>query len=237
MGRRRDNARTVQVPGVTRKLVASGSRAHGRGVRAASLIAATILALACPKPPPPPQGPPPPPPQAEPPREIFDVPAACTRVLAIEVRKHERRLVADCAGGVRIALAIGLSREPVGAKQLRGDQRIPEGDYRIAGPARASRFHRFVPIDYPSLADAERALAAGVITPAERRAIAAAHARGALPPQETALGGHIGLHGEGRRWRGELGLDWTEGCIALADADIELLAERAPVGTPLRIVP
>jgi hypothetical protein len=114
---------------------------------------------------------------------------------------------------------------------------MPEGEYRIAGPARRSRFHRFIPIDYPSPADAERGLAAGRISAAERDAIARAHAAGRLPPQDTALGGHLGLHGEGRRWRGELDLDWTEGCVALADEAIELLAARVRPGTPVRIQP
>jgi hypothetical protein len=132
---------------------------------------------------------------------------------------------------------IGLSREPAGAKLARADQRVPEGEYRIAGPARSSRFHLFLPIDYPSPADADRALAQGLITRVERDAIEHAHAAGSLPPQDTALGGNLGFHGEGERWRGELDLDWTEGCVAVSDDVIELLAERAPPGTPVRIVP
>jgi hypothetical protein len=173
----------------------------------------------------------PPPPRAEP-----APPPPCGRIERVEVRKSERRLVAECAGGARLAFQIGLSREP-GAKRQRGDHRTPEGEYRIAAPARKSRFHRFLPIDYPSLADAERALAEGRISAAERDAIARAHGEGRLPPQDTALGGHLGFHGEGPRWRGQLDLDWTEGCFALADAEIELLARLAPPGTAVRILP
>jgi hypothetical protein len=133
-------------------------------------------------------------------------------------------------------LRIGLSREP-GPKQRLGDERTPEGEYRIVGRARPSRFHRFLPIDYPSEADAERALAEGLITEREREAIASAHRTGRLPPQHTALGGYVGFHGEGPRWQGDLDLDWTEGCFALEDAAIDALAERAPPGTPVRILP
>jgi hypothetical protein len=114
---------------------------------------------------------------------------------------------------------------------------MPEGDYAIAGPARPSRFHRFIPIDYPSTNDAERALTEGRIGPEERDAIVRAHRRRRLPPQETALGGHLGLHGEGPRWQGDLDLDWTNGCIAVSDEAIDWLASRAPPGTPLRISP
>jgi len=153
------------------------------------------------------------------------------------VRKAERRLLVACAGGGERVFPVALSREPAGAKRAQADQRVPEGEYRIAGPARTSRFHLFLPIDYPSPADADRALADGLITRAERDAIVRAHAEGSLPPQDTALGGRLGFHGEGDRWSGDLDLDWTEGCIAVTDDVIELLAERAPSGTPVRIVP
>jgi len=164
-------------------------------------------------------------------------PPPCARVERIEVRKSERRLVAQCAGGGRLELAIALSRE-TGPKLRRGDERTPEGEYRTFGRARPSRrFHLFLPLAYPSDADAERAFAAGRIGAAERDEIAAAHRAGRLPPQTTALGGWLGFHGEGPRWQGDLDLDWTEGCFALTDEGIDALAERTPPGTPVRIVP
>lgn len=153
------------------------------------------------------------------------------------MRKSERRLEARCAEGGLRRFPIALSREPVGAKRRRGDERMPEGDYRLAGPARASRFHRFIPIDYPSRRDADRALAEQRIEAPVHAAIHAAHAAGRMPPQDTALGGLLGLHGEGARWRGDLDLDWTEGCVALSDAAIDWIAAHAAVGTPLRILP
>jgi hypothetical protein len=95
-----------------------------------------------------------------------------------------------------------------------------------------------VPIDYPSVADADLALAERRISAADHARIVTAHGRGELPPQDTALGGELGLHGEGRRWRGESKtLDWTYGCIALTDAELDFVAERAAPGTPISIVP
>jgi murein L,D-transpeptidase YafK len=161
----------------------------------------------------------------------------CPRIERLEVRKSERSLIVSCSGGARLRFSVALSREPVGPKLRRGDDRVPEGDYRILGPARPSRFHRFLPIDYPAPADAARGLAAGVIGRADYQAIVRAHRVGRPPPQDTALGGHLGFHGEGERWRGDLGLDWTDGCIAVADETIDLLAARAPPGTPVRIAP
>jgi len=158
-------------------------------------------------------------------------------VTRIEVRKRERVLEAWCEGGGLRALPIALSRVPEGAKRSRGDERSPEGDYHIAGAPRPSRFHLFLPIDYPSPQDADRALAERAISPAVHRQILAAHAAGRMPPQDTALGGLLGFHGEGERWRGDLDLDWTQGCFALPDDAIAWLAERAPRGTPVRILP
>lgn len=153
------------------------------------------------------------------------------------VHKGERRLWAQCEGGAVVALAIALGRDPVGHKQRSGDHRTPEGHYRIAGPAVRSRFHRFVPIDYPSPADADAALAERRISRADHARILAAHRRGVPPPSDTPLGGEIGLHGEGARWRGESsGLDWTYGCIALADADLDFLIARAHTGAPISIL-
>ncbi len=162
--------------------------------------------------------------------------AACERVERIVVRRAERELVATCAGGGERRIAVALARG-TGPKRQSGDQSLPEGDYQIAGPVRPSRFHRFLPIDYPTPADADRALAEGRLSLEDREAIVRAHEQGRLPPQETALGGHLGFHGEGERWRGDLDLDWTEGCVAMSDSEIEWLGDRAPPGTPVRIEP
>jgi hypothetical protein len=102
---------------------------------------------------------------------------------------------------------------------------------------RSSRFYLFIPIDYPSLDDADRALSKGVISRSVHRRIQAAHAAGRLPPQDTPLGGLLGFHGEGKRWRGDLDLDWTEGCVAVEDETIRWLAEHTKRGTPVRILP
>lgn len=161
----------------------------------------------------------------------------CETVVRLEVRKRERVLEAWCEEGGRRRFAIALSRAPVGAKLRSGDERIPEGDYRIAGVPRPSRFQLFIPIDYPSIADADRAYVTGVIPRADYHQIVAAHDAGRMPPQDTPLGGGIGFHGEGARWRGDLALDWTEGCIAVADETIRWLASHAPRRTPVSIRP
>ena len=219
-----------------------------RRLRVASVCASLlwVFIAGCARPPVPEPQPAPSPPQADgvpipaaptprPPSDAKTLP--CSEVEHLEVRKRDRVLEARCEGGGLRVFPIALSREPVGAKRRRGDQRIPEGAYHIAGSARASRFHLFIPIDYPSPDDADRALAERSISRSQHHSILAGHAAGRLPPQDTALGGLLGFHGEGSRWRGDLDLDWTEGCVAVDDATIRWLAEHAKRGTPVSIEP
>lgn len=165
-------------------------------------------------------------------------PPPCERILRIEVRKAERLLVAYCEGGAEEHMTAALGREPLGHKTGSGDQRTPEGSYEVAGPLERNRFHGFIPIDYPSLHDANAALLEGRITHRDFLRIEAAHARGVQPPIDTPLGGDIGIHGEGKRWAGDSKyLDWTYGCIAVTDAELDFLAERIEVGVPVEILP
>jgi murein L,D-transpeptidase YafK len=184
--------------------------------------------IACAKPPaPPPPAPPTEAPAAQP---------ACARAERLDVSKSRRSLTVRCAGGGTLEIPIALARER-GPKRSVGDSRMPEGEYHVAGAARASRFHLFIPIDYPSRADADLALKEGRISKDTHAAIARAHKARRMPPQDTELGGLLGLHGEGKRWRGDHLLNWTEGCIAMSDASIAQLAKLVRPGTPLSIAP
>lgn len=205
---------------------------------AAALGLALVFVFSCARPAPPPAGPEPgavPPPAPPPPAPI---PGPCLHIERLVANKSERNLRVHCEGGAVFTFPAAFGREPLGAKRVAGDERTPEGDYHVAGPARPSRFHRFLPIDYPSLADADLALAEKRISRADHRRIVEAHRRGLMPPQDTPLGGLLGLHGEGARWRGESKLlDWTHGCIALPDAELDFVVDRVKKGTPIRIVP
>ncbi len=164
--------------------------------------------------------------------------ARCTRIRWLEVRKSERSLRAWCADGATVDLRIALGPDARGPKRMRGDGRTPEGYYRVKGPAHRGEYHRFVAIDYPSRVDAAEALARGTISEETFREIVAAHEATRLPPQDTILGGHLGIHGEGDQWRGSTArADWTQGCIGVTDAEIDFLAARLPPGTPVVILP
>jgi murein L,D-transpeptidase YafK len=136
-------------------------------------------------------------------------------------------------------MTVALGRQPLGRKSRAGDGRTPEGVYWVAERPRASElYHRFIPLSYPSRADAAQARAAGAISERIYNAILDAHDIGQVPPQHTPMGGDIGIHGEGERWRGySQSVDWTFGCVAVTDAEIDFLANRVRAGTPVTIHP
>ena len=133
---------------------------------------------------------------------------------------------------------IAIGRYGTSADKRRGDGTTPTGRFRIRAIHRDSRFHRFIALDYPDLPRALRARQQGLVDQRQWHAIAAAHARSALPPQHTPLGGHIGIHGLGR---GDpevhASFNWTLGCVALTDAQVDALLDWVAVGTLVDIRP
>jgi len=125
-------------------------------------------------------------------------------------------------------------------KWKRGDGKNPVGSYRLM-KGRASQFHRFLPVSYPNAEDARRGLEAGLITPAQAEAILRATRAGRMPPQDTALGGAIGVHGLGRRF--PLGplqrlhrlFNASEGCFVLTDEEVVELERLYAPGAVLEI--
>ena len=134
------------------------------------------------------------------------------------VEKAERRLTLLKAGQVLKTYKVALGRSPEGPKRQQGDGRTPEGTYAIAGRKADSTFHLALRISYPSASDTTRA-----------------RAEGAEP------GGDIMIHGikNGFGWIGSLHTtyDWTEGCIAVTDEEIEEIWRAVPDGTPVEIRP
>ena len=136
----------------------------------------------------------------------------------VVVNKAKRELVLLRGGKVLRSYRVALGREPVGAKQRQGDGRTPEGSYTISGRNPKSAFHLSLRISYPSAADRERARREGVDP-----------------------GGDIMIHGL-PNGQGSLGAlhrvrDWTEGCIAVTDAEIEEIWKLVANGTPVEIRP
>jgi murein L,D-transpeptidase YafK len=137
---------------------------------------------------------------------------------SIHVLKAARQMTLLRDGQVIKRYAIALGGSPIGHKQREGDRRTPEGSYTISGRNPKSSYHLSLRISYPSEAD---------------RARAAAHH---IPP-----GSDIMIHGL-PNGMGSLGAkhretDWTDGCIAVTDAEMEEIWALVPDGTPIRIDP
>ncbi len=138
-----------------------------------------------------------------------------------------------------------LGLNPVGAKRMQGDSRTPEGDYFICYKSSASRFHRFLGISYPGVHDAQRAFEAGLICLDDRDMIIDRIRRGESPPWNTPLGGWVGIHGyPSNSYDGKWALllypkphNWTDGCVALWNFEIEELFNSVTLKTPVRIDP
>jgi murein L,D-transpeptidase YafK len=133
----------------------------------------------------------------------------------VRVDKSERTLTLYAVGRpVRTFNGIQLGDAPVGHKRYQGDERTPEGRYTIDYGNPQSAYHLSLHISYPN--DADRAYA---------------RARGRSP------GGEIFIHGQPNGWNGRVRGDWTDGCIALANSEIEVLWSLVGDGTPIEIVP
>jgi murein L,D-transpeptidase YafK len=128
-----------------------------------------------------------------------------------------------------------------GAKEVLGDKKTPEGIYRIAGINNSERFHLFLRLNYPNVKDAFYGLKNNIISRYEFDKIISALKSGRLPPQDTALGGAIGIHGVGaendKKLKIHANMNWTEGCIALTNAQVSELRDLIGVGTEVVIKP
>jgi len=143
---------------------------------------------------------------------------AATTIDRIVVEKSARRLSIFRDGNQIKTYRIALGRNPVDAKREEGDMKTPEGIYKIDGRNPRSSFHLALHVSYPSEEDAERAAARGV-----------------------SAGFDIMIHGiqNGRGWIGAFHRwnDWTAGCIAVTDEEIEELWRVTPDGATIEIRP
>jgi murein L,D-transpeptidase YafK len=140
---------------------------------------------------------------------------------------------------------IGLGQEPIGHKQKQGDNRTPEGDYRIIqkskGPFAGDYAHylgvAWMRINYPNNADAANGFKKGLITEKQRDAIYASNKKGTEPLKTTALGGGIGIHGWYGAWPGNDKQNLTWGCVSVQNTELEDLYKRVNLQTRIVIYP
>jgi murein L,D-transpeptidase YafK len=134
------------------------------------------------------------------------------------VEKKARRLTLLSKGRELRVYKIALGRHPEGAKEKEGDGRTPEGNYVIDSRNRSSRYHLSLHLSYPNEKDLNHSRELGV-----------------------APGGDIMIHGmrNGLGWIGRFHtwVDWTKGCIAFTDREIEEIDKLVPNGAQVEIRP
>ena len=144
-------------------------------------------------------------------------PPAVEKADHIVVEKSSRTMTLLHDGRALKTYRVALSTVPVGPKEREGDHRVPEGRYLVDAKNPHSQFHLALHISYPNAADRERARKLGV-----------------------RPGGDIEIHGLGKSgWVGSLQrqVDWTDGCIAVTNSEIDEIWPMVAVGTPVEIRP
>ena len=126
---------------------------------------------------------------------------------------------------------VDLGTTPTGQKRHAGDGRTPEGSFHVVTKNTKSPYHRFLGISYPDVAAVESGLRDGLVSTGEAATILDALKGGRRPDWRTSLGGGIGVHGHRR------GTDWTGGCAAISDEQVEELFSVLRIGDPVEILP
>jgi murein L,D-transpeptidase YafK len=137
------------------------------------------------------------------------------------IKKSTRMLYLSQQGEIYKKYHISLGQVPEGAKEFEGDMKTPEGVYRLDWRQLSPVYNKSIHLSYPNAKDSANAKKNGL-----------------------SAGGMIMIHGTPLNWSlSPIGdwmpmlLDWTEGCIAMSNDDMEEVWERTKNGTPIVIVP
>ncbi|WP_293266092.1 L,D-transpeptidase family protein [Neptunomonas sp.] len=147
---------------------------------------------------------------------LFMTTCAMAEVDLVKVNKSSQKMFLISNGKVIREYPVAFGANPEGHKQQEGDQKTPKGVYTLDYKKEDSSFYRAMHISYPNQADKNRATEKGF-----------------------SAGGFIMVHGQ-RNWLGWFSsitqqFNWTNGCIALTNSEIDEFMELVSVGTPIRI--
>ncbi|MEA4999412.1 MAG: L,D-transpeptidase family protein [Candidatus Limiplasma sp.] len=137
--------------------------------------------------------------------------------MRVVIEKSLRQLTLWDGEQALLRTRVALGRNPVGGKQREGDLRTPEGLYQICLAKEQGKYGKSLGLNYPNAEDAHRGFQSGQIDQTTLQAVVDAVAAGRRPPWGTPLGGEVYLHA------GDVQADWTAGCIALAQEDMDVL--------------
>jgi L,D-peptidoglycan transpeptidase YkuD (ErfK/YbiS/YcfS/YnhG family) len=137
---------------------------------------------------------------------------------SIIIDKYSRKCLVYLGGIKKYEYHVELGKNWVGDKRVKGDKSTPEGMYKIVKKfgSNKTKYHKALLIDYPNETDKEefkKEIASGTL------------------PRSAKMGSLIEIHGDGGR-----GIDWTEGCIALTNSEMDVVFKIASEGTPVTII-
>jgi len=136
----------------------------------------------------------------------------------VQIIKSQRKLCLLASGKVIHTFRISMGPNPKGHKMFEGDGRTPEGVYTLDWRNEKSKFHKSIHISYPNDSDKQ---------------YAETHAK--------KPGGQIMVHGlpNGKSWLGYLHLlkNWTQGCIAVTNSEMDIIWQKVDDGIPIEILP
>lgn len=147
------------------------------------------------------------------------------------IRKSARQLALMDGNTQLLSCRTALGREPEGPKRMQGDGRTPEGAYFICLVKEQGKYGRSLGLSYPNPQDAQLAFSEGRIDERTLQNVHAAHAERRRPPWGSPLGGEIYIH------EGGSSTDWTQGCIALEESDMDRLFPFWPQVDEVLILP
>ena len=146
------------------------------------------------------------------------------------MEKSKKILRVSKDGQLVSEFTVALGPTPLGDKRAMGDGCTPLGQFRVCDKG-YGQFHKWMGLTYPDAQDAWLGRREGRITWAEFWYIRFENLNSRIPYGNSALGGAIGIHGGGA------GKNWTLGCIALENADIDSFFDLVPKGTIVEVKP
>lgn len=164
-------------------------------------------------------------------------PCAAISNVWIRVVKREQRVYiyrgTELVKTIKADLGYNMfaDKERRGSTRFRDHWRTPEGKFYVVNKNPNSEFHKAFVLNYPTAQHAERGWEEGLISEAERDAIIEADEQFRMPPMDTDLGGWIEIHGDGTG----RATNWTQGCVAIPNDEIDALWTWVEVGTPVLI--
>lgn len=168
--------------------------------------------------------------------ELFQTDVESMENTRVVVTKSSHTLEVWDGETLMARMQVACGRGEAGAKQKKGDNRTPEGDYYICKTDESDKYYKSLFISYPNTDDANVGLADNIIAQEKFDDISADIQNRKQPDWTTDLGGEIAICGTGTVGKNKTG-DWTAGNIVLSDKDMDYLWKYAKLDTDVEIRP